>query len=104
MKRLFKFNLFLSAIVALMLLSSFAEEDSYPPGLLPNTPAPLFESVFVHHSYACNWFWHGTNGVWYLYMCPEELCWDIYWETCNYPYVSHSRYFPPSRHVPWYPY
>jgi len=114
MKKLFKFNLLLSAVVALVLLSSFVcdNQNCYcgnqnclclPPGPMPNDPPPLSETVFRRHETACNWFWYGINGVWYLYMCPEYLCWDSLWDTCNYPVISHSRDFPPTAHMPWLP-
>lgn len=90
MKNLFKINLLLSAVVALVLLLSFIEEEAPPTGKIPECPLSTENSVFFPHELVCNWYFHCSYGVAYLKKCPGNLCWERIIDVCTYSYLVHD--------------
>ncbi len=81
MKKLFRINLILSAVIGAFVLSSFVSSSEQG-----------YTVLHPHHIY-CNAFYSMTNGVPILMLCSEGLCFNNKVDICDWPLAAH----------PWYP-
>ena len=78
----------LATAVTISFNSSETEFSAYcPPGEVPLCPFPDgMYSTFFPHPNDCHWFFHCSNGVPYCKECPAGLHWNVWLETCDYPF------------------
>lgn len=77
MKKLFRLNLILSAVIGVLALSSFTfsnDQDS---------------SIYLPHPDYCNIFYEVFNGVLIAYRCPDGLCFSDELDVCIWPEDAH---------------
>ena len=58
-----------------------------PPGPVPECPFPDLDFfVFFPHPNDCHWYFYCNNGIAYCHECPADLHWNVWIDTCDFPY------------------